>query len=252
MLVTLMTLAVFSGGPTHPTPPGPIHYRVDVSASQDVDASALGAPEQSTKFDVIGFLSVTMSDTTGGQLAQMVVDSAMLPPGTDLPQGMDSPDAAKGVAFHAYVVGGKISTIPPPSTPNGVAAIFGSALGVLFPGIHANANTGDSWTDTTTQKADGRNSTTITHWTVTAVNGGEMTVQGAASGTTDGTVQSGQGDMTLKGTMEGTRNVTTTAGGPASHAEANATTKATVTPVSMPTAVISVTGTTSIKIVRLP
>jgi len=256
MLATLLTIASLAGGVTHPAPAGPVHYRVDVSASQDVDASALGGQENTTKFDISGFLSVTMNDTTGGQLAHLVIDSLTMPAGEALPMGMDSLASATGISFHAYVVQGKVSTVPPLSSPNSLAAIFGGAIGVLFPGVHANARTGDSWTDTTTTKTtdngNTRTSVTITKWTVTAVNGDEMTVQGNATGTTEGPVSTSAGDMTLKGTMNGTRNVTTTAAGPASQADANATTEATLTSASMPAAVISVKGTTAIKVTRLP
>ncbi len=253
MLALLCSIASLAGGVTHPVPPGPVHYRVDLSASQDVDASALGGGENTTKFDVTGYVSVTMTDTTGGQLAQMVIDSVTLPAGAVLPQGIGSPDSAKGISFHAYVVQGKVSTVPPPSGPNSLAAIFGGTIGVLFPGVRANARIGDTWTDTTTAKtSDNRTSVTITKWSVTAVNGDEMTVQGAATGTTEGTVSSSQGDMSLKGTIDGTRNVTTTAAGPASHAEATANTQATVTPVTMPTAVISVKGSTTITVTKIP
>ena len=256
MLALLCSIASLAGGASHPTPAGPMHYRVDVSASQDVDATALGGPESTTKFDISGYLSVTMSDTTGGQLAQMVIDSLAMPAGDTLPMGMDSLGSARGISFHAYVVQGKVSSVPPPSSPNGLAAIFGGAIGVLFPGVHANAKVGDTWTDTTTAKTSQNNSTrtsvTITTWTVTAANGDEMTVQGNATGTTEGPVSTSAGDMMLKGTMSGARNVTTSAAGPASHADANATTVATLTSASMPNAVISVKGSTTIKVTRLP
>ncbi len=256
MLALLCSIASLAGGVNHPTPPGPVHYRVDVGASQDVDASAVGGPQNTTKFDLTGYLAVTMSDTAGGQLAQMVIDSVTLPAGAQLPMGVGSPDSARGISFHAYVVQGKVSTVPPPSSPNALAAIFGGAIGVLFPGVHANAKVGDSWTDTTTAKSsdngNARTTVTVTKWTVTAVNGDEMTVQGNATGTTEGPVSTSAGDMLLKGTMSGDRNVTTTAAGPASHAEAKATTDATLTSASMPNAVISVKGTTTITVTRLP
>jgi hypothetical protein len=256
MLALLYTItALTGGGGTHPNPPA-THYRVDVSATQDVDASALGGAPSTTKFDVSGFLSLTMSDTAGGQLAHAVIDSVTLPAGTELPPGMDDPASAAGVSFHAYVVDGKVSKIPEPSSANNLAAIFSGTLGVLFPGVRANARMGDTWWDTTTTKTatsptDTRTSTTITKWTVTAVNGSEITVQGDATGTSEGPVSTSAGELTLKGTMNGTRHVTVAPGAPASHADATATTDATLSSPTLPAAV-TVKGTTTITVTRLP
>lgn len=217
MIAGLLTVATLLGSTSGPT--APQRYRIEVKVQQEVDATALGGGKQSTDMGVIGFLSVTMSDTTGGQLAHIVVDSLAYSPGKEAPAGIaDEPGTAKGVFFHAYIVDGKVKGGMKPNTPHQLVALMAGGIEALFPGVRPTAKAGEKWSDTTKVDSESEgtktNSTTMIDWTVTGGTTGAMTYEGTSTGTMLREGPGPNGPQTISAKITGTRTLTGPAAGP--------------------------------------
>jgi hypothetical protein len=59
------------------TPPAPstTKYRIETKLEQIIDLSAMGQGSQTTAFDQHAIISVTLTDTAGGQVMHVVIDS---------------------------------------------------------------------------------------------------------------------------------------------------------------------------------
>jgi len=170
MLVGLLALASLTGAVT--TPSAPQRYRIEVKAQTEVDATASGQGKFSSELSLVGFITVTMSDTTGGQLAHIVVDSVVIPAGIEMPPQMGDPAAAKGIFFHGYIVDGKVKGGLKPNQPNQLVAMLAGGVENLFPGLRTTAKVGDTWSDTVktdaTSEGMTQQSVTMINWTATA------------------------------------------------------------------------------------
>lgn len=241
-----LTTAITSG-------PAPLHYKVELKTSQEADLSAMGGPKQQGDVAVVAFLSVTMSDSAGGQTAHVVVDSMTLTPSGMMAQAYDASLAAsaKGGFFHVYVVNGKAQGAPKPSTADNAAlAVIGQAVSMLFPGTKAGVKAGDTFADTATTSTDGaqgtQHSTTVTTWTVKAMEGDAYVMEG----TTDGKMSVDGGQMAATGTNKGKRTMTSTAKGPVKKATLEGTQDIAVVPAGMSDA-IPVKGASSVTITQI-
>lgn len=218
MLVGLLALATLTGTVTGPT--APQRYRIEVKAQQEVDMSAMGGGKQTTDLGVVGFVTVTMSDTTGGQLAHIVIDSVTIPAGIELPpQLADATGGAKGIYFHGYIINGKAKDGLKPSTPNNpLVGLLAGAVENLFPGLRTTAKLGDSWVDTVkTDKTTGetkQNSTTLLNWKVSSGTMASMTFDATTTGTMMSEGPSPNGKQTINAKISGTRSLTGPAVGP--------------------------------------
>jgi hypothetical protein len=217
MLVGLLALATLTGSVTGPA--APQRYRIEVKAQQEVDMSAMGGGKQTTDLGVIGFVTVTMSDTVGGQLAHIVVDSVAIPAGIELPPQLgDAVGSAKGVYFHGYIIDGKAKDGLKPSVQNPLVALLAGGIENFFPGLRTTAKLGDSWVDTV--KADKstdamkQTSTTLLNWKVSAGTMGAMTYDATTTGTMMSEGQSPNGKQTINAKISGTRSLTGPATGP--------------------------------------
>ena len=56
-------------------------YRVELSVRSEVDLSGLGMPAQIQEQAAVGFLSITLADSSGGRSMRAVLDSATLSAG---------------------------------------------------------------------------------------------------------------------------------------------------------------------------
>ncbi len=184
--------------------PGPVQrYRLDVTTNSELDQSTIGKPKMIGGLVTHAIITVSMRDTTGGQIAQVVVDSMTLEPsGLIVPQLAEHPNAAanaRGAWVRAYIVHGKqqggaqISD----STNNPALAAVVQALGVLFPGIRRGAKVGDSWADTShVNNSSGPRHQTgeiVAAWKVIAAEGDGLVLRGTSDARTR--TEDGSGQM---------------------------------------------------------
>jgi len=216
MLVGLLALASLTGAVT--TPSAPQRYRIEMKAQQEVDLSAMGGGKQTTDLGVVGFITVTMSDTTGGQLAHIVVDSVVIPTGIEMPPQMGDPAAAKGIFFHGYIVDGKVKGGLKPNQPNQLVAMLAGGVENLFPGLRTTAKVGDTWSDTVktdaTSEGMTQQSVTMINWTATAGANGMLQYDGVANGTSKREGNAGNGKQTVDAKITGTRSLSGPVAGP--------------------------------------
>lgn len=252
MLAGLMMLASI----TAVTPQqAPTRYKIDLKTSQEVDLSAMGGPKQVSDLTGSAWVTVTMSDTSGGKLAHVVVDSLVATPTGMMAQQM--PDeaiaGAKGAFFHVYVVNGKVSGTPKPSIENAALGMVQQSLSLLFPGHKMGAKVGDTWSDTTktdaTTEAGTQAGSTVTEWKVLSMAGDGYVMEGESKGSM--TATQGGGELNISTKMTGTQKVTTSATGPSTMGETNMKIDATVITSQVPDP-IPVTGSTMVTITALP
>ena len=206
-MLTLLSLHLIAG-PTPVPVRAPMHFTIVAKTSTQLDLSAMGAPAQDIVMTVSGFVSVMITDTVGGKLASIVVDSSRFDAGmftTQMPPAMTA--SSQGTVFHVYLVNGKANA-PISATPVSVqSAQLVPGIELMLAGMRPT-RLAESWVDTTksdTALAEGSTaSTRITTWTATAGNDGRMQTDGTWAGTT--TV--GAGPMKLEMQMTGVVHVT--------------------------------------------
>jgi hypothetical protein len=235
-LLSLAAGAVSSTGPDKAAQ----RYRVNVELKQEIDLTAAGAGAQEAGVTGTAFITLTMSDTTGGKLAHVVIDS-MTVAATGQLAGQFSQDAAtalRGATLHAYVVDGKMSGPAKPSIEGNPAmniAIAGMAA--LFPGVSSKATAGQGWVDTTrsesTTEAGTQNTEQVVTWTVSGREGATLTLTSSGTGTFSAETSGQQ----ITGTITSSGSVTSVIGGPATSATINTTQDLSVLSPSLPDAI---------------
>jgi hypothetical protein len=185
----------------------PAKYRLESKTQTTIDLSAFGQGAQEQVLGMTAWIGLTFSDTTGGRIVHIVVDSAKVD-GT-APIGPESLDSVKGGAIHGFLdATGHVKNLT--STPNAsllMGAVQGVVTSVMFPRARAGMKAGDVWTDTseTTNTTNGSNLKTkaSVNYTVGAAesvvgqNGTRLTAD--LSLTVSGTLES-----PMAGTMETT------------------------------------------------
>lgn len=212
----LMTLALITGGTTGPDKAAPAKYKMDLKVTQLLNT---GDQELASEINSTAFLAVTMTDTAGGQIASIVIDSVMLSADGMLAQQFPATlvTEATGQSVRAYIVDGKVSGKPTWSTEENpvVATIGGSAISALFVGLAPSRSVGDTWSDTTSVAAEsapnGVGNNQVIIWKVASANDNGLVVEGASTGSVVGSNQGAE----FSGTIEGTVAVTSPVGGPA-------------------------------------
>jgi hypothetical protein len=122
-------------------------YRIDQSLSQEMDATAAGGAKQSISFNTSSFITVTLTDSAGGKVMTVRVDSLRGDSATPIPAAVL--DSARGSEFHGFVErSGKPLGLEPASNVSAAAQIQG-LLSDFFPWVKTGLKVGDSWTDTT-------------------------------------------------------------------------------------------------------
>lgn len=201
----------------HPLPaPRPVaapeRFVITTRGVTNLDLSAAGQGAQSYTLLSKLFVSVSLSDSTGGRIANIVVDSNSFDAGAlsgQLPPEMSA--SAKGAAFHLYVVNGKSVTPILPAPMSMQAAQASGGIELILAGLRA-MKAGDSWTDTTTtERSTGEVSakgTRIAVWTAKAGESGTLELNATWTGTTVG----GAGDSQMEMKVSGTSHVSTVGG----------------------------------------
>ncbi len=135
--------------PAVPGKPVTLRYRLDQTLTQEMDASADGKGKQAISFSTSSFLTVTMTDSTGGKVVRMVVDSMRGDSTSPIPAAVF--DSARGAEYHAFLnSSGKLSEIEPVSTSTATREVQGF-LTDFFPWVRAGVKVGDTWADTSSR-----------------------------------------------------------------------------------------------------
>ena len=251
MLAVLFALAGF--GPVKPVVPiAPVHYRIDAQSRQDVDLTAFGQPPQVTELTAKIFISLAMSDTTGGKLAHVVIDSMMFDATGQMQMAYNqsAADSAKGASIHAYIVNGRVKDSPVLSLETPATSLARQTLSLLFAGTRGGMKAGEGWTDTTNASnkatAGTQSTSVVTEWKVVGAEGDAITVEGSGNGK----VSMDGGEQQIQGTSTSKSTITSPAGGPSHHATLSSQQALQVTVPGAPEP-IPVTATSTLTLTRL-
>ncbi|HET9066275.1 MAG TPA: hypothetical protein VFN22_10700 [Gemmatimonadales bacterium] len=229
-------------------------YRVDLNMKQAADLSSIGQGMQESSVSATVFMNVAMSDTAGGRIAHVVVDSMRVSGegalAAQFPQALA--DSIKGAFIHAYIVNGKPEGAPTYSVEgNPALALATQGLSALFPGVSEKAAGQKSWADTnntsTVNEAINVTSNQVVTWAVTGQSGTLLTV----TGTGQGTVTGEQGGNPVSGTVSNTLTAVTPIGGPSRSADLSSNQDMTVLVAQLPEP-IAVKVTSTMKLTPLP
>ncbi|MGH7583271.1 MAG: hypothetical protein ACREL5_08615 [Gemmatimonadales bacterium] len=200
MLVVVILAAL--QGPGAPGPAPTRRYHLEVTTSDEIDQSVIGKPKLSDGLVTSAYISVSISDTAGGKIVRVLVDSMSLQPSGALVEQLQQsrPTAAAdalGASVRAMLVNGRIAGAPQISDSNPALGPIVQAIGVLFPGIRAGAKVGDQWADTNhiNNNSGSRHQTgqVVASWKVTGTEGGALVLAG--NSTTHTTTDNGNGQI---------------------------------------------------------
>jgi hypothetical protein len=199
-------------------------YKLDVVINQNIDATAMGQGMVTSEITGTALLTLTMSDTAGGQIAHLVIDSFTVN-ATGQAGALFTQEAAnglKGQYIHGYIVDGKLTGTAKPSVEdNQVMNLAMPAMNALFPGIGSRATNAQNWTDTTRSNSVNeqgtQNSESIVTWTITGREGTMLSLTGEATGTV--TIEATE--QQVSGTVTSTSTVRSVIGGPSTSATLN-------------------------------
>ena len=225
MLLLLLSMHALAG-PVPALPP--MRYKIVTHSVTDLDLSAVGQASQTVTLTSTTFVSVTVTDTVGGLLAHVVVDSSTFDAGAlagQLPPEMSAD--AKGAFFHLYVINGKSKSAIIPTPLSVQAAQAATGIELVLNGLRM-AKAGDTWVDTTntdtTSAAGGAKGTRIANWTATSEQGSALQLDATWTGTTS----AGFGPTQLEMQVTGASHVTTVPGQLAEKATSNGSGSATM------------------------
>jgi hypothetical protein len=127
--------------------PTTTRYRIDLSLSQEIDATAAGGARQVISFSTSSFITVTLADSAGGKVMRVVIDSLQGDSTTPIPLAVL--DSARGAEFRGFVErSGKPSPLEPVHGTSAITQVQG-LLSDFYPWSKAGIKPGQSWTDTT-------------------------------------------------------------------------------------------------------
>ena len=183
-------LAVLAALSTMQTPATPPHrYRVEVKTLNEIDQTSIGKGKVTDGLVTSAIISVTLTDTTGGQIARVMVDSmALSPTGAVAEQLRQHPNAARdarGASIRVYVARGRIQGPPQlsDSTNPALSAIL-QVVPVLFTGVRSGAKVGDSWADTShinnSSGARRQSGEVVAGWKVVGAEGDALVLEGTS------------------------------------------------------------------------
>jgi hypothetical protein len=203
MLLALLALHSLAGPGPVPVRV-PLHFKISAKTTTVVDLSAMGQPSQNVIMTVGGFVSATTTDSAGGVVASIVVDSSTFDAGeftAALPPEMTA--SSKGTVFHVFLVNGRpaAAVSAKPATVQSAQLLAGVEL--LLAGLRPRT-ANESWVDTaktdTTVAQGTAAGTRITTWKASPGTAGRIQLDGSYTGTT--TVGAGpmSGEMKMTGT----------------------------------------------------
>ncbi|MES2124352.1 MAG: hypothetical protein V4503_06655 [Gemmatimonadota bacterium] len=225
MLLPSLLLALLLPGPVRGAGDPPVKYKLESKNTIVMDLSSVGQGSQEIATSMVAFLTLTMSDTTGGRMAHVVVDSGKFDGGEMMAMLPDSMTKVKpGTAFHFLIKNGKVdnSLTPQEMGAEGVNMTTSQilpAMMMLFPSQGRTLTVGTTWVDTNkvdttvTTGTDGStahtNTASITTWTVSGKSGDDFLLDAALTGTTLIAVMGNE----VQGKVTGTERLTVSPAG---------------------------------------
>jgi hypothetical protein len=184
--------------------PASLRYRIVTRTNTDIDLSAAGQGSQTIALVSTTFVTVNVSDTTGGRLVNIVVDSSAFDGGAiaaQLPAELLADP--KGATFHLFVVNGKSKSSILPAPMSVQAAQAAGGIELLLTGLR-RLKAGDTWIDTTmsdtTAAGASAKGSRVSTWTAKPDQGGALQLDATWTGTTSAGF--GQAQMEMKVTGE--------------------------------------------------
>jgi hypothetical protein len=145
--VPALVLLPALGLPAAVVAPSVTKYRIDQSLTQELDASAAGGSRQKLAFKTSSFVTVTLSDSAGGKIIRVLVDSVRGDSDSPIPPAVL--DSAKGAEFRGFVERSGKPTGFEPTRKVAAATQIQGLLSDFFPWTRPGLKVGDSWVDTT-------------------------------------------------------------------------------------------------------
>jgi hypothetical protein len=140
-------------------------YRIDQSLEQEIDATGAGGAKQKLAFKTSSFVTVRLSDSAGGKVMRVVIDSVQGDSATPIPKPVL--DSVRGAEFRGFLNRvGKPSGLEPAGKVPAATQIQG-LLSDFFPWVKPGLKPGESWTDSTA-KTNGSGPDSVTVSRVTA------------------------------------------------------------------------------------
>lgn len=207
-------VAMLAAGLEEPAPKT-TRYRVESKTNQMVDATAVGGPKQEIVINQLAILSITLTDSAGGKVMHVVVDSIA----NDAPQ----PDMAtmlakaKGAWIHGFIDSwGRGSIAASSADSNEIIAQLKPTLARFFPVMKPGAKPGDSWVDTANVEMKSPQQALKSARVSTFTHGGPATWAGMAVVRLDASMAT-NGAGTMENPMAGTMEVESKAAGTESY-----------------------------------
>lgn len=207
MLAALPLLALGTGESdpdSSPSAPKTLRYRVESKAQQVIDLSALGQGKQENTSSQTAVFSVTLSDSAGGKVMHVVIDSMAVT--SPQPGVAEAAAKAKGAWLHGFVDSwgrGRVSATS--ADTSDLVSQLKTTMTRFFPVVKPGGKAGDTWVDTANvdvkTASQALKSTRISTYTL----GGSAQWGGGAATKLDATsVSSGAGTIEnpMAGTME--------------------------------------------------
>lgn len=243
-----MLLTLLASLPTTTAPADSFRYRIVAESIQEIDASAMGQPSQTVEITTTALVTVRLTDSAGGQVAHITVDSA----GVDAGEMMAMLDAEMlkvpvGAFFHFFVRDGKVIGNQMPSASTLPVLNLVGPIGMLFSNPRPDAKIGDLWSDTvtvdTTMALGTSKTTTVSKWRLTGEENGGRVLDATSTGTLS--IDSQMGGMS--GTTTGTQHLVTRARGPVLRLTSDI-----ISQMAMTSAQATIKGTTKITVEPIP
>jgi hypothetical protein len=248
MLSLLLTLV--AAPPASVAPADSFRYRIVTKSVQEVDASAVGQGSQNVEVSTLGLITVHLTDSAGGKVAHITVDSAHMDGGEMMamldPEMLKVP---KGVFFHFFVKDGKVIGDPSPSAMSLPVVNMMGGIALLFTNPRPTAKIGDLWTDTTridTTTAQGKSSgSNIAKWKFAGMEANDRVLEADITGTME--VDSPMGKMS--GTTSGKQRVVTRPQGPVVRLRSDILSDMVM---ALGTAAVNIRGTATVTVEPIP
>lgn len=127
--------------------PTTTRYRIEQKTESKVDLTGFGQGEQIQSQGSVWFISITYTDSAGGRVVHVVVDSLRVDGGM-MPVPQATIDSAKGTTFHGFLDGESRLKSLTPSQSSLLISQFESTLKMLHPSVKRSATAGTRWIDT--------------------------------------------------------------------------------------------------------
>lgn len=208
MLACTSLAALAAAAPTS-VAPVTARYRIDQTLTQDIDATAAGRDKQSLSFSTSSFVTLTLTDSVGGRVVRVVVDSMLGDSTAPIPAAVF--DSAKGAEYHAFLnSAGKLSELEAVNASPAAYRVQGF-LSDFFPWVKAGVKRGEQWADTSSKATtSGTDSVVVKRITSYRVMGNEtheartaMRISSAYQSTVAGTQPTPNGPARIEGAGKG-------------------------------------------------